>query len=89
MALFTYLKQSINDAERFKWGKAAIKVFTNFVAGWGFYSFAIAWKAELADVPQKIGVIMVVTYAGSHLIDVIVEKLYRLDWKSFIRKWLD
>ena len=89
MAVFTFLKQSIAGTGKIDFRKAAIKVFTNFVAGWGFYSFALAYDPWMGDPPQKIGVIMIVTYAGSHLIDVIVEKLYKLDWKAFIRKWLD
>ena len=89
MAVFTFLKQSINDKGPIDWKKALIKVFTNFVAGWGFYSLVLAYDARLGDYPQKVGIIMIAVYGGSRLIDVIVDALYKFDWKEAIRRWLN
>jgi hypothetical protein len=88
MALFTFLKQSINEAGKINWTKGLIKVFTNFVAGWGFYYAIIAYWSELSEYPQKVPAIMIATYAGSRLIDVVVDALYRINIKEILKKWL-
>jgi hypothetical protein len=88
MALFTFLKQSINEPGPIHWAKAFTKVFTNFVAGWGFFSLVMAYDARLGEYPQKVGVIMITVYAGSRLIDIVVDGLYRLNFKEIIRRWM-
>jgi hypothetical protein len=89
MAIFTFLKQSINESGKINWTKGFVKIFTNFVAGWGFYYAIIAYWTDLSQYPQKVPVIMVATYAGSRLIDIVVDKIYKLNFKNIIRKWLD
>jgi hypothetical protein len=89
MAIFTFLKQSINEAGKINWTKGFVKIFTNFVAGWGFYYAIIAYWTELSQYPQKVPAIMVATYAGSRLIDIVVDKIYQLNFKNILRKWLE
>lgn len=89
MSVFTVLKQMLNDEGRINWCKTLTKVFTNLVAGWGFYSFLLAYKPWYGEYPQKVGVIMITVYGGSRLIDVVVDTLYNFDFKEIIRKWLN
>jgi hypothetical protein len=88
MAVFTVLKQMINEDGEIHWGRTIAKVFTNFVAGWGFYSFLMAYKPWYSEYPQKVGIIMITVYGGSKLIDVIVDAVYKLDFKEIIKRWL-
>jgi hypothetical protein len=89
MAVFTVLKQILAEEGQINWGKTLAKTFTNFVAGWGFYSFLQAYKPWYGEYPQKVGVIMVTVYGGSKLIDLVVEGIYKLDFKEIIKRWLN
>lgn len=88
MALFTLLKEMINQTGPIHWAKSAAKFFTNLVAGWGFYSFLLAYKPWYGEYPQKVGVIMVVVYGGSRIIDLVVDAIYKLNFKEIIRRWM-
>jgi|SRR5210317_649618 len=89
MALFTYLKKSIDHTGRIDWTKALVKVFTNFVAGWGFYYALISYWVQLSELPQKVPAIMVATYAGSRMIDVVVDWLYTINIREAIKRWMN
>lgn len=89
MALFTFLKSSINTQGNIDWKRGLVKIFTNFVAGWGFYYALIAYDFWLSEYPQKVPAIMIATYAGSRMIDVIVDALYKINIKDILRKWLN
>ena len=88
MAIFKVLKELLNTVGPIDWPKFFIKIFTNFIAGMGFYSFLLAYKEWYGQYPQKVGVIMVVVYAGSNLIDVVVEAIYKFDFKEMIKRWM-
>ena len=88
MSIFTVLKQMLREGDDVDWKKSLIKVFTNLVAGWGFYSFLLAYKPWYGEYPQKIGVIMVMVYAGSKLIDIVVDAVYKFDFKEIIKRWM-
>lgn len=81
MAVFTVMKQILVDEGQINWGKTFAKIFVNIIAGVGFYTFALSYKPWYGEYPQKIGVIMIVTYAGSKLIEIVVDKIY-----NFVRK---
>ena len=88
MSVFTVLKQMINEEGSIHWGKTFAKVFVNLVAGWGFYSFLMAYKPWYGEYPQKVGVIMIMVYAGSKLIDLVVDAIYKFNFKEIIRRWM-
>ena len=76
MAVFTVMKQLLVEEGEINWGKTFAKIFVNIVAGVGFYTFVISYDSWFSDYPQKVGTIMVVTYAGSKLIEIVVDKIY-------------
>lgn len=76
MAIFSVMREGLKSDKAINWRKTFMRVFTNFVAGVGFYSFLISYKPWFSQYPQKIGTVMVVVYAGSHLIDIVVDKIY-------------
>ena len=88
MAVFTVLNQMLGQEGKIPWGKMSAKLFTNFVAGWGFYYGLIAYNISMQDFPQKVPAIMISTYVGSRLIDTVVDGIYKLDWKEILRRWL-
>jgi hypothetical protein len=88
MSVFTVLNQMLGEEGQIPWGRIFAKLFTNFVAGWGFYYALIAYDGLMADFPQKVPAIMISTYVGSRLIDTIVDGLYKLNWKEILRRWL-
>jgi hypothetical protein len=90
MAVFTAMKQLLSDEGEINWRKTFAKIFTNLIAGVGLYSFLLSYKPWYGEYPQKIGVIMFVVYAGSRVIDIFVDKVFKwfkgIDMKEFIRK---
>ena len=88
MSVFTVLKQLLGEEGAIHWGKTTAKVITNFIAGWGLYSFLQAYKPWYSEYPQKVGVIMFVVYGGSKLLDIMVDSVYRLNWREILRRWL-
>jgi len=93
MAVFTAMKQILVDDGEIDWTKTFSKIFTNIIAGVGFYSFLLAYKPWYGEYPQKVGIIMVVTYTGSKLIDIVVDKFFvwlrKTDFKEIIRKLMN
>lgn len=93
MAIFSVMRNLIASDEPINWTKSIAKVFSNLVAGVGFYSFLLSYRPWYGEYPQKIGIIMVVTYTGSKLVDLLVDKLFiwlkGIDFKSIIRKLFD
>lgn len=89
MAVFSVIKQVVADDGEIPWKKVFTKIFSNFVAGAGFYSFLLAYKPWYGEYPQKVGVIMIVVYAGSRLIDVVVDAIYKMDFKEIIKRWMN
>lgn len=89
MAVFTAIKQLLLEKGLINWAKTISKVFTNLIAGVGFYTFIISYEPWASKFPQKIGVIMMVVYAGSRLIDLVVDKLFEwfktTDFKLIIK----
>ena len=93
MAIFTAMKQILADEGEVDWGRTIAKIFVNLVAGVGLYTFVISYKPWASEFPQKVGVIMIVVYVGSRLIDLFVDKLFiwvkNLDIKDIIRKLMN
>jgi hypothetical protein len=93
MAVFTAMKQLLVDDSEIDWPRTFSKIFTNLIAGVGFYSFLLAYKPWYCEYPQKVGIIMLVTYGGSRLIDIGIDKFFKwirnTDFKDIIRKILD
>lgn len=92
MGVFSLLQSGLSKPEKWNVWKALGKFFVNVVAGVGFYSFLLSYKSWFGDYPQKIGVIMLATYIGSRLIDLLVDKsfdaLKKMDIKEFIKHML-
>ena len=90
MAVFTAMKQILVDEGHIDWPKTFSKIFSNLFAGIGLYSFLLAYKPWYGEYPQKVGIIMIVTYTGSRLIDIIVDKFFvwlrNTDFKEIVRK---
>lgn len=90
MSLFTALKQILADEGEIDWPRTFAKVFTNLIAGVGIYSFLLSYKPWYGEYPHKVGIIMIVVYAGSRVIDVVVDKFFtwltKTDFKEILRK---
>ena len=90
MGLLTIIKQGMKEEGKWDWRRALSKFFVNVIAGVGFYSFLLSYKPWYGEYPQKVGVIMVVVYAGSSLIDIVTDKLidaFRNGWvKEIVKK---
>jgi len=93
MAVFSVIKQILMDEEVIDWRKLFAKLFVQVVAGVGFYSFLLSYKPWYGEYPQKVGIIMIVTYMGSRLIDLVVDKTFKwirkVDLKVLIKKLLE
>lgn len=74
MGIFSVLKHGLNKENKWNVWKALSKFLVNVIAGVGFYSFLLSYNPWHGEYPQKIGVIMFVTYIGSRLIDLLVDK---------------
>lgn len=93
MAIFSVMRNLVNSDKPISWAKSFTKMLSNLVAGLGLYSFLLSYKSWYGEYPQKIGVIMLVTYAGSKMIDLIVDKIFdwikKLDFRKIIKKLLE
>lgn len=93
MSIFAVMKQMIGTGGRILWGQALTKLFTNLVAGVGFYSFLLSYKEWYGEYPQKVGVIMFVVYTGSRVIDTLVDRMFmwlkKINFKELIKKLLE
>ena len=88
MAIFSVAKRGLNREENWNIGKTLTKVFVNFIAGVSLYSVLISYDERFGDYPQKLGVAMFVTYIGSKVIDILVDKTFdNLSWKK-IKEYL-
>lgn len=90
MAVFSVMKEALSKEGAINWKKSFMKGFVNFVAGVSFYSVLISYKPQIDNYPQRIGAIMFVTYIGSKLLDILVDRTYdffkKENLKSFINK---
>ena len=93
MAVFTVMKQLLVEEGEINWSKSIAKVFVNFVAGVGFYTLLLSYQDWFGQYPQKVGVVMIVTYVGSKTIDIFVDKFYdwfkKFDFKDLIRRLMN
>lgn len=89
MAIFAVMKDALSKDGVINWKKSFMKGFVNFVAGVGFYSAIIAYKPNLDNYPQRIFVIMFVTYIGSKLLDIMVDKVYESVTLDNIKKFVN
>jgi len=92
MWIFSILQSGLSKADKWNIWKSLGKFFVNVVAGVGFYSFLLSYSSWHGNYPQKIGVIMLATYIGSRLIDLIVDKSFEalktMNIKEFIKHML-
>lgn len=92
MGIFSIIQSGLRKRSKWNIWKSLGKFFVNVVAGVGFYSFLLSYDGWHGEYPQKIGVIMLATYIGSRLIDLVVDKsfdaLKRMDIKEFIKHML-
>lgn len=90
MGLLTVIKEGIKTAGEWSWRRSSSKFLANVIAGAGFYSFLLSYKPWYGEYPQKIGVIMLVVYVGSSLIDIVTDKIidgFKNGWaKDVVRK---
>lgn len=89
MGIFSVLKHGLKKESKWNIWKSLSKFFVNVIAGVGFYSFLLSYNQWHGEYPQKIGVIMFVTYIGSRLIDLLVDKtldgLRAMNIKDFLK----
>ena len=86
MSIFSVIRTMISSDKPIEWGRSIARMFSNLVAGVGFYSFLLSYKEWYGEYPQKIGVIMFVTYAGSRVVDLFTDKIYTWIKKTDIRQ---
>jgi hypothetical protein len=93
MAVFTAMKQILVDDGEIDWGRTITKIFVNLIAGVGVYSFLLSYQDWYGQYPQKVGIIMLVVYGGSRMIDLFVDALFKwlknIDLKEVLKKLLN
>ncbi len=93
MGILAVMKDMLSTNTELNWKKAVSKLFIKITVGVGFYSFLLSYKPWYGEYPQKIGVIMVATYMGDKIIDILVEKGYqffkKFNIKVLIKKLLE
>lgn len=90
--IFSVVKHGLKKEGKWNIWKSLTKFFVNIISGITLYVFLLSYKEWYGEYPQKIGVIMMVTYIGSRLIDLLVDKSFEglrsMNIKDFIKHML-
>lgn len=69
MGVFTVVVKISNSQTRLNFKQIFATLYINMVAGWGIFSLLTSWNSWFGVPPQKVFVILAVTYGGYDAID--------------------